>query len=78
MTGRAYNAVLKQVFDERGIEMPFPHRTIYFGEDKDGNATSARIDVAQRSVAIRAESRQARADRDDAVKDGPPENGDEL
>ena len=78
MTGRAYNAVLKRVFDERGIEMPFPHRTIYFGEDKNGNAASARIDVAQRSVAIQAESRQARADRDDAVKDGPPENGDEL
>ena len=78
MTGRAYNAVLKQVFDERGIEMPFPHRTIYFGEDKDGNAPSARIDVEQRSVAIRTERRKARADRDDAVKDGPPEHGDEL
>src|SRR3546814_6379935 len=30
--GRAYNEIVKRVFDERGIEMPFPHRTIYFGE----------------------------------------------
>ena len=37
--GRAYNAILKRVFDERGIEIPFPHRTIYFGETKEGAPT---------------------------------------
>jgi small conductance mechanosensitive channel len=36
--GRAYNAHLKAVFDERGIEIPFPHQTLYFGEDKSGKA----------------------------------------
>ena len=77
-TGRAYNAILKSVFDEQGIEMPFPHRTIYFGEDKNGNAPSAQIDVAQRRVTNRPESREARPDRDDAASDGPPEHGDEL
>ncbi|WP_422072196.1 mechanosensitive ion channel domain-containing protein [Tranquillimonas rosea] len=41
--GRAYNAVLKRVFDERGIEIPFPHQTIYFGEAKDGTSTKLRI-----------------------------------
>jgi len=35
--GRAYNRYLKKVFDERGIEIPFPHRTIYLGEAKDGH-----------------------------------------
>lgn len=35
---RAYNAELKRVFDERGIEIPFPHQTVYFGEDKSGRA----------------------------------------
>ena len=55
-TGRAYNAYLKYVFDERGIEMPFPHRTIYFGEDKEGKAPSARINVEQRRVTIQPES----------------------
>jgi small conductance mechanosensitive channel len=43
--GRAYNAIVKKIFDERGIEMPFPHRTIYFGEDKGGGAAPARFSV---------------------------------
>ncbi|OCX64497.1 mechanosensitive ion channel protein MscS [Thioclava sp. SK-1] len=34
--GRAYNGVLKTVFDARNIEIPFPHQTIYLGEAKDG------------------------------------------
>jgi len=29
---------LKRAFDERGIEIPFPHLTIYAGSDKDGMA----------------------------------------
>ncbi|WP_189424983.1 mechanosensitive ion channel domain-containing protein [Devosia pacifica] len=36
--GRAYNAVLKRIFDERDIEIPFPHQTVYFGVDKAGKA----------------------------------------
>lgn len=36
--GRAYNEILKEVFDARGIEIPFPHITLYMGEDKHGNA----------------------------------------
>jgi moderate conductance mechanosensitive channel len=36
--GRAYNGFIKEVFDERGIEIPFPHRTLYMGVDKDGTA----------------------------------------
>ncbi len=38
MVGRAFNRAVKKLFDERGIEIPFPHRTLYFGVDKDGNA----------------------------------------
>ncbi|RPI44515.1 MAG: mechanosensitive ion channel family protein, partial [Bacteroidetes bacterium] len=30
--GREFRRRLKQAFDERGIEIPFPHRTIYWGE----------------------------------------------
>ncbi|MEM9710102.1 MAG: mechanosensitive ion channel domain-containing protein [Pseudomonadota bacterium] len=33
--GRAYNRLMKGLFDERGIEIPFPHRTITFGDPKD-------------------------------------------
>ena len=37
-TGRAYNELLKQVFDRHGIEIPFPHVTLYMGEDKQGRS----------------------------------------
>ena len=31
-TGREFLRRVKQAFDEKGIEIPFPHRTFYFGE----------------------------------------------
>ena len=34
--GREFNRRLKKVFDERGIEIPFPHRTVYWGETRKG------------------------------------------
>ena len=37
-TGREFNRRIKKRFDELGIEIPFPHQTIYFGVDKDGSA----------------------------------------
>ncbi len=30
--GREYRRRLKQAFDARGIEIPFPHHTLYMGE----------------------------------------------
>lgn len=33
--GRAFNLRLKNKFDELGIEIPFPHRTLYFGNSED-------------------------------------------
>ena len=32
--GREFNRRMKKVFDERGIEIPFPHRTLYWGGSK--------------------------------------------
>ncbi|EPC00071.1 hypothetical protein L861_07855 [Litchfieldella anticariensis FP35 = DSM 16096] len=46
-TGRAYNRLVKMHFDAAGIEIPFPHTTLYFGEDKDGTAPPARLHVAR-------------------------------
>jgi len=44
---REFNRRIKQVFDERGIEIPFPHQTLYFGEDREGKAPAAHIQVEQ-------------------------------
>ncbi len=43
MVGREFNRRMKKRFDELGIEIPFPHHTIYFGVDKDGSAPPARV-----------------------------------
>jgi len=46
--GREYNRLVKLHFDAAGIEIPFPHTTIYFGEDKDGKAPPANLRVLRR------------------------------
>ena len=42
---REFHRRLKQVFDERGIEIPFPHRTVYMGEPKQGNAPPVHVQM---------------------------------
>lgn len=41
--GREFNRRMKKRFDERGIEIPFPHLTVYAGIDKKGEAPPFRI-----------------------------------
>ena len=43
--GREFNRRMKKRFDELGIEIPFPHRTIYFGVDKQGAAPAASVRI---------------------------------
>jgi moderate conductance mechanosensitive channel len=43
--GRAFNRLVKIRFDEHGIEIPFPHRTLYFGQDRQGKAPPAFVEV---------------------------------
>ncbi len=45
--GREFNKRLKAKFDAGNIEIPFPHRTIYFGVDTDGNAPAMRLRKAR-------------------------------
>ncbi|MCW4151950.1 mechanosensitive ion channel [Halomonas sp. 18H] len=45
--GRAYNRLVKYRLDEAGIEIPFPHTTLYFGADKDGDAAPANLRIMQ-------------------------------
>ncbi len=44
-TGRAFNLRLKKKFDQRNIEIPFPHITLYPGEDKHGTASPLHISI---------------------------------
>ena len=61
--GREYNRRLKKAFDERGIEIPFPHRTIYWGETKQGQPplqveTRRGEDVTEPGAAPETESKE--------------------
>lgn len=42
---------LKKAFDAHGIEIPFPHLTIYAGEGRDGSSPPFRVE--QRAIAAR-------------------------
>jgi small conductance mechanosensitive channel len=56
---REFNRRMKNRFDELGIEIPFPQRTVTFGEDKQGNAVAGRIVVEDKPAAARPSSRPA-------------------
>ena len=43
--GREFNRRMKLRFDEQGIEMPFPHQTVYFGQNKDGKAPPVQVEM---------------------------------
>lgn len=46
---RDFRRRIKNRFDELGIEIPYPHQTIYFGENKQGQAAPARIEIQGQS-----------------------------
>lgn len=46
---REFNRRLKLRFDAEGIEMPYPHMTLYFGVDKDGRAPPAQVRIESAS-----------------------------
>lgn len=50
--GRAYNRLVKIHFDNAGIEIPFPHTTLYFGQDRTGSAPPANLRIMQQNFTI--------------------------
>jgi small conductance mechanosensitive channel len=44
--GREFNRRLKKKFDELDIEIPFPHTTLYVGQNKDGSSPPLNINMA--------------------------------
>lgn len=65
--GREFNRRIKRRFDELGIEIPFPHQTVYFGENKGGGAPPAFVQLA----ADRAASGDRDGNEGSARNDGP-------
>ena len=57
--GREFNRRMKKRFDELGIEIPFPHSTIFFGEDKAGRAPSAYVRLKGEDAAAAQEATAA-------------------
>ncbi|HEY4199327.1 MAG TPA: mechanosensitive ion channel domain-containing protein [Devosiaceae bacterium] len=65
---RAYNAIVKRIFEERDIAIPFPHQTVYFGEDVKGNAPPLHLFAEQSDPAAKAEEAKKPAPRRRARK----------
>ncbi|GAB1579245.1 mechanosensitive ion channel domain-containing protein [Bordetella petrii] len=42
---RGYNRLVKKHFNAAGIELPYPHTVVYFGQDKSGYAPPANVFV---------------------------------
>jgi small conductance mechanosensitive channel len=40
---------LKRAFDERGIEIPYPHLTVYAGAGKDGEAPALPLGIRRQA-----------------------------
>jgi small conductance mechanosensitive channel len=56
---RGFNRLLKKRFDAEGIEMPFPHQTIYFGVDSRGEAPPAHVVLQEPAPAGKRAERAA-------------------
>lgn len=72
--GRAFNRLVKKHFDAAGIEIPFPHQTIYFGQEKDGTAPPAHLRLTQETGEDTEDSRDYSKDR--RARPNPKHKGD--
>ncbi len=57
--GRAYTELVKQVMDERGIEIPFPHTTVFLGRDKEGHTDELPIKMKEVGAKGDAEAKKS-------------------
>jgi small conductance mechanosensitive channel len=76
--GREFNRRIKAAFDERGIEIPFPHQTIYFGEDKQGRAPKANVHLmggsdgdAEKALVEKVDAKKPPSEKSSQAKDLP-------
>ncbi|WP_246225796.1 mechanosensitive ion channel domain-containing protein [Chelativorans xinjiangense] len=75
--GRAYNEILKEVFDERGIEIPFPQVTLHLPEGKTSPPAQATPVVGASRTGEKSRKRNAdgpahkRQRKSRVAQDGP-------
>jgi len=62
---REFNRRMKNRFDELGIEIPFPHRTLYFGAGKDGMAPPAFVHALEEAPRAEAPAPAAESGTDE-------------
>lgn len=68
--GRAYNRLVKYHLDAAGIEIPYPHLTMYFGQNKDGSAPAAPVAIQSHSQTATEHERLPDARADTNAKEG--------
>jgi small conductance mechanosensitive channel len=68
--GREFNRRMKKAFDIAGIEIPFPHQTIYFGEDRNGKAPPMHVRMDGKNDPVPAPS--VVSEEPKAPEMGPP------
>jgi small conductance mechanosensitive channel len=74
--GREYNRLVKKYFDAAGIEIPFPHTTLYFGEDKAGRSPAANVRVLEAGEAESRSLTEGPKSATSRAKPNPVERGD--
>jgi len=67
---RAFNRLIKNRFDAEGIEIPFPHRTIYFGVDQHGAAPPAHLRIRRDDPPATVDAPPASAQIEDQAAEG--------
>lgn len=75
MIRREFQRRMKNRFDELGIEIPFPHQTLYFGVGKDGTAPPAFVQTVKGAAAAADKDKGKATDKDadkDKEKAAPP------
>jgi moderate conductance mechanosensitive channel len=70
--GREFNRRVKNRFDELGIEIPFPHQTVYFGVDKAGRAPPVQVDLGGARAAAATTEAEPRQEPAPAEAASPP------
>jgi small conductance mechanosensitive channel len=77
--GREYNRLVKRHLDAAGIEIPFPHLTLYFGEDKQGHAPAMPLKMINEVEVVSdapSSDSSPKLSKEPSAKTNPSEKGD--